>query len=135
VSREERLFESAIVLWEGHILRRIIQSWKKRIGASHAKTKKLTRMFMLVAAESTHNNTRAISFRKIADNFLRNKALVVSWICINDDFIRNRKAEKLMPQAMEHFEIAFFDRVVKNCFDAIIYFVQVSPIPSLRLKG
>jgi hypothetical protein len=132
--RDERLYAQAIVLWEGHYLRKIMYHWKQLRGEYRQLRKQLSYQFMLVAQEPCHNNTRQRVSRQQADAFWRSKVLVISWVCINDDNIRARRAELLMPQAIEHCDSSFFKRVVGACFGSIVYYVESKRIKNGALK-
>ena len=134
VMREQRLLAQAVVLWEGHFLRKVIMHWKTLKGETKAIKKRLSYQFMLVAEEHTHNTSRQNTLRGIADAFYRSKVLVVSWLCLNDDFIRNRKAEMLIPMANSYWDRSFFNRVVGACFKSIIFYVESKRIKSAGLK-
>jgi hypothetical protein len=91
-------------------------------------------MFMLATDLSRLNSLNQIVHRRQADDFLYRRRILVAWICIGDDFIRARKADLLMPQAADHFEHTFFDRVVFSCFSALIYYMESKKVKRESLK-
>jgi len=133
--RDERLYQAAIALWEGHTLRKVIATWKTVRGETLYTRWKVTRKFMLVAELKCQNSSRELALRAMSDNFLRRKQLVVSWICINDDFIRAKKANLLFPRAIEYFEDTFFKRVVRAAYGAIVWFRESKRIKRTSLAA
>lgn len=132
--REGRLYSEAVVLWESHILKRIVEGWKTMRGRSAVVKKKLVTMLMLAMPAALENSSRQLAYQYMADDFLMRRRLVVAWVCINDDFIRARKAELLMPKAADHFENTFFDRVVNACYQALVYYVESKKVKREALR-
>ena len=132
--REGRLYTEAIVLWESHVLMKIIEGWKTLRGRRQVIKRKLVSMLMIAMPFEFENSSRQLAYKHIADDFLLRRRLVVAWVCINDDFIRARKAELLMPQAADHFEMTFFDRVVNACYGALVYYVESKKVKRESLR-
>ena len=126
--REEKLYVKSLVLWEGHLLRRIIKQWKMIRGETLARRNKLAKLFIIVSDVSRQNSYRQLLNTRMADNFRSYAYLVQGWICFADDFIRSRKADLLVPKAVSHFKYTFVQRVVRFCFRGIIYYVETKRI-------
>lgn len=131
--REENLYRKSLVLWEGHLLQLKLNKWRSLIGETKSKRKKLAKLFSVVAALETQNSYRQLANFAMAFHFHKFRRLVQVWICFADDLIRSRNADLLVPRAESHFKHTFFQRVVRKCFRAIIYFIETKRIKALAI--
>ena len=123
-TKEKRLCDGAEVLWEEHIMYRLVRAWRLLLGESTKKNTLLTKVFINCVNIKTLNSTKQKADVAVAIHFCDRRIIAPAWLAFVDDYRRACQAELLLPKALSHYRQAFAWRVLKPCFVAILKYSQ-----------
>jgi len=69
-TKEKRLCDGAEVLWEEHIMHRLVRAWRLLLGETTRKTRLLTKVFMNCVQIKTLNSTKQKADVAVAVHFV-----------------------------------------------------------------
>eukprot|EP01039_Chlorochromonas_danica_P001031 gene1031-1118_t len=109
---QELKFEySALIFWETNFLSKILKHWHQVVFHSSNHNQDLVRIFMMALPMTVWNSNHHQQVIGLANSFRNRRLLIIAWMVLADDRLAVKRAERLEPTAVEHFQKSFFRRV------------------------
>jgi hypothetical protein len=130
IFKEDRFDDTAIIIWQINICKKIIKYWKKTMHETYNKNRKLLIIFTNCIDLSTQNSFRQKSSYNRAVDFYRKKLILPYWKTLCREYLIKKSLDLLDPIAKKHFNMTFFNRM---CFK-ILYFGFKKHVENKKFK-
>lgn len=114
--------DTAMVIWENFILKKIIKHWKMIKWETKVRQSKLVSIFAMCIPVTHMNSFRQQGLVKTSNSFSYHSQLISPWLALCDDFIRSKLADLLLPKAAAHWLAGFMERTVRITYNMIHYY-------------
>eukprot|EP01041_Mallomonas_annulata_P000411 gene411-745_t len=118
--KDAKIMKEAEVIWEGHIMQRLVRAWRTLIGETSTRNTLLVKIFMNTMDLKYHNSTRQHINTRMADHFCTRRIICYTWLALKEEHRLVNVALRLIPIAEEHFDKIFFTRIFVPCFKALV---------------